>query len=215
MLKLKKITDSIVLVSANTQSELNQTFLRPQEYYESSEFQGKIFTLGQYRKWYAEKNGGFTYLTDWSGFNLPSKAFEPFIQGLFDPLLPGEQQLVDWLKDRKDKYAIIAAQPDGDALEHELCHALWATNDEYQKRCSDIIDDWRATSPNEYAALKTWILECGYNESVIQDECHAYISADRDWLLDKKGVFVDEAWQTMLRIVKDCYYQHPKNFKWE
>ena len=214
-LKMKKVTDRIVLVWAKTQEELNTAFLRPQEFYESPEFQGKIFTLGQYRQWYSEKNGGMTYLTDWSGFNLPSKAFAPFFNGLFDPLLPGEQQLVDWLKYRTDEYAVIAAMPNGDALEHELCHALWATSNEYQVRCGELVEKFGNEDGPQYAALEKWILEGGYNPSVVSDEIHAYISADRDWLLEKKGIYITPEWQTKFQAIKAEYYVHPKNFKWE
>lgn len=214
-LKLKKLTDRIVLVHATTQEELNMAFLRPQEYYESPRFQGKIFTLGEYRAWYSITQGAMTYTTDWSGFNLPSSAFEPFFSGMFDPLLPGEQQLVDWLRYREGNYAVIAAMPAGDALEHELCHALWATSNEYQVKCGEVVEAFGNQDGPQYEALKNWILEAGYNESVVRDEIHAYISADRDWLLEKKGIFITRDWQTELQHIKSNYYVHPKNFKWE
>ena len=66
-LHIKKITDKIILVSADSQEELNRTFLRFQEHYESPEWKGKIFTDGQFRAWYSEKYGANTYERDWSG----------------------------------------------------------------------------------------------------------------------------------------------------
>lgn len=139
MLKVKSLTPKIILVSADSQAELNEAFLRIEEHYESPEWKGKIFTLGQYRKWYAETNGAFSYLTDWTGFNVPSDALKPFITGLFDPLTPNEQQLINWFKDRTDVFAVIGAQPDGKAQEHEICHALWATDPAYRALATDMV----------------------------------------------------------------------------
>ncbi len=207
MLKVKSLTPKIILISADTQAELNEAFVRFEEYYESPEWKGKIFTLGQYRKWYAETNGAFSYLTDWSGFNLPSDNFKPFIQGLFDPLTPNEQQIVNWFKDRTDTFAVIGAMPDGKALEHEICHALWATNEDYKQQCLDIVD---AIPVDQFFKLKAWILKAGYNESVVQDEVHAYVSADRNYMLEKHNIDINQDFQDQLRAVKAKFYIAPK-----
>ncbi len=203
MLKIKPLTRKIILVSADTQAELNMAFLRLEEYYESPEWQGKIFTLGQYRKWYAETYGAFSYTTDWTGFNIPSAAFKPFIQGLFDPLTPNEQILVDWVRDRTDTFAMIGTQPDGRALEHEICHALWATEDSYRYECEQLV--MFQQGPN-FDQLIKMLGEMGYNESVFLDEMHAYISADREWLMEKKGIFIEPELQVRLQEIKKRYY---------
>ena len=52
--------------------------MRFQEHYESPEFTGTVFTVGAFRKWYAETYGAFTYASDWSGFNIPGTVLEPF-----------------------------------------------------------------------------------------------------------------------------------------
>lgn len=49
-------------------------FLRFQEYYESSKYHKKIFALVDYMEWYSKEYGKetFSYVKDWSGFNVPS-----------------------------------------------------------------------------------------------------------------------------------------------
>jgi hypothetical protein len=77
-----KVAEGIYLLRFKTQYELTSTFLRVQEHYESPQFHGRIFTLEQYMDWYVADNGAFTYFQDWSGFNVPSTAFQPFYEGV-------------------------------------------------------------------------------------------------------------------------------------
>lgn len=211
MLKIKSITPKIVHVEADSQKELNYAFLRLVEYGESPEWKGKIFTLGQYRKWYAETNGAFSYDTDWSGFNVNQEHFKPFIKGLFDPLTPNEQTLVDWIKDRDDVYSVIGSQPDGDAFNHEVCHALFATDEKYKEACTKVIVDMAQSHPDQYTKLAKWIIDIGYHESVTIDEMHAFISADRDWLIEKKGIYIDQELSDKLAYIKKHFYEPKKS----
>ena len=204
MLTIKPITNKILHITANTQQELNESFLRFSEYSESPEWKGKIFTLGQYRKWYAETSGAFSYLTDWSGFNITNESITPFIQGLFDPLTPNEEQIVKWFRDRTDTYSVIGAQPDGKCLEHEICHALWATEPKYKELCQEVV---KKIDKSSVGILCAWLTKIGYNESVHDDEVHAYISADRDWLMEKHGIFINQDTQTQLIEIKKQFYQ--------
>ena len=86
-----KVADGIYLLRFKTQYELTSTFLRVQEHYESPQFHGRIFTLEQYMDWYVARYGSFSYYQDWSGFNVPSTAFQPFYDGKFDPLTEKEK----------------------------------------------------------------------------------------------------------------------------
>jgi hypothetical protein len=204
MLSIKPITNKILHITADSQQELNEAFLRFSEYEESPEWKGKIFTVGQYRKWYAETFGAFSYLTDWSGFNLTNRSFAPFIQGLFDPLTPGEEQMVKWLRDRTDTYSVIGSQPGSDSLEHEICHALWATEPKYKELCQEVV---KKIDKNVFDALCLFLTKIGYNESVHDDEVHAYCSSDRAWLMEKHGIVIDEAIQSELLEIKKQFYQ--------
>jgi len=51
---------NIYLVIAPSQYILAATFMRFQEYHESPEFKGRIFTVEEYMDWYAKTYGNFT-----------------------------------------------------------------------------------------------------------------------------------------------------------
>ena len=96
-LKIKQQPFSSVWVSADSQEELGNTFIRFQEHYENPHFKNQIFTLGQIRSWYSNTYGADTYQNDWSGFNFPSIILKPFREGLFDPLTDEEKALLNIL----------------------------------------------------------------------------------------------------------------------
>src|ERR1035437_10032699 len=140
MLNIKKtnIRDDIFLLEFETQFELTSTFLRFQEFYESPEFQGKIFTLKEYKKWYTKVKGKFSYYTDWGGFNIPSKVLKLFYLGKFDPQSKSEKQLLDLFKDDKGKFYIIGTYRRNDRkwkdsmIMHETAHALFSLDIKYR-----------------------------------------------------------------------------------
>ena len=179
---LKLYSPKILTIIFDTQEELTKSFCRVQEYYESPEFKDKIFTLGQYRKWYIEKYGQWSYYTDWSGFNIPIKTLAPFNEGLFDPLLPEEVTLLEKIKENPEVEYIIATYTEAraDVMPHEIAHAMFATNPEYRKSVLTLINSY------DLSELKKHILELGYSESVLEDECHAYILESHEYLEDKK-----------------------------
>ena len=179
---IKKITNNIICVSFNSQFELCDHFLRFQEHYESPKFRNQVFTIGQFRDWYARQYGAFTYHEDWNGMNIPSYVFDAFKSGLFDPLTKKESKLLNLFKDRTDTYYVLGinSTDEEQALDHEICHGLFYTNQDYKEEVLE------ALKPYDLANLKDWLIEIGYCEEVLDDECHAYISADYDWLVEEK-----------------------------
>lgn len=190
LLHINKVTDQILHLEYKDRESLCSAFLRVSEASESPEFKGKIFTLGQYRKWYSSYYGTWTYLKDWSGFNIPSKEFKPFIEGLFDPLGVGEAELIEMLKYKDGEYCVIGTYKGGDSdvLEHEICHALYATNKEYKAQVDAALAKYEGKLDD---LKKVLTVELGYNEAVVMDECHAYICESFQWLKDKKIPFPD------------------------
>ena len=181
----KVFPHSIHLLTFDNQHDLASTFLRFQEYYESPEFAGKVFSLDEYRKWYvneslrSSKNGEFTYYEDWNGFNIPSKILKPFYEGKFDPLSELEQRLLDIYKNEKEPFYIIGLHKANDrfsiSLEHEVAHGLFFINQDYREKVLSILKQYD-TSELRKAILKTG----GYHENVLDDEVHAYaISGSR------------------------------------
>lgn len=199
----------IVMLTYKSQDELARAFVRVQEFYESPAFKGTVFTLGQFREWYAAKHGTWSYYKDWNGFNVPSKMFDLFIRGTFDPLSEEEQRLIKIVKYIGDGQYVIATHknaPD-DVREHELAHALYACDRQYRsnveryfKEHTDSVIESIAqaevgTRPYAFKSLdrlEAKMRELGYADNVVRDECHAYMAASQQWLRDEDVEFPTE-----------------------
>jgi hypothetical protein len=177
MLTIKSQPYNSVWISADSQEELGLTFMRFQEYYESTNpnFRNNIFTLGQLRHWYSETYGANNYQSTWIGFNFPSKVLIPFKEGLFDPLTQEENRLLELLRYRQDNFYIIGAQTKS-TLRHELSHALYASNNQYKKE----IDKFVIKHKKKLQKTIKYMLDKGYNKDVINDELQAYITDNDD-----------------------------------
>lgn len=177
MLKLKKQPYNALWISADSQKELGETFIRFQEYYESPnpEFYNKIFTLGSVKHWYSIEYGADVYSDTWVGFNFPSCVLVPFKQGLFDPLTEQEKILLDLLKYRNDDYYIIGAQTKN-VLRHELSHAMYGYSQKYKEEIDNFI--WENSS--KFRKIKKYIISKGYHKDVINDEIQAYVTDNDD-----------------------------------
>lgn len=235
-LEVEAVTDKVVYLSMETQKQIASALIRFQEYYESPipEIKGQIFTLGFLRKMYSEsprsQRRGFTYFDgntfegDWSGFNFPGYILDPFIRGLFDPLTPAEQDIVDLFKDRSDKFYIIGGHRDTeeteDIIQHEICHALFYVDDKYQKQVLKALlkAEKKPKFKNFYKLLAHW----GYAPSVFRDEAQAYICANWDWLygeeqleeLSKFRIVIPEDLYDELASIKRKYFK-PLDSKFE
>ena len=117
--------------------------------------------------------GAFTYFEDWSGFNVPSTALEPFYAGEFDPLLQKEQQLLRLFESEPRPFYVIGLSDDDD-LEHELVHALFFTRPDYRKAVPAAIREY------DTSALEKRLAAMGYHRSVLADEVNAYLVAPPD-----------------------------------
>lgn len=174
-LKIKKQPFNSVWISADSQEELGNTFMRFQEYYEGPKFKGQIFTLGQLKSWYSTTYGADTYNVDWTGYNFPSIVLKPFRDGLFDPLTNEEQKLLELFRYRNDSFYIIGAQT-SDVLRHELAHALYGYSVKYKISVNQLIHKYN----KELKKTIKYILDKGYDKDVINDELQAYITDNDD-----------------------------------
>jgi hypothetical protein len=177
MLKLKKQPYNSVWISADSQKELGETFIRFQEYYESpnKKFRNNIFTLGHIKNYYSLEYGADLYSELWVGFNFPSIVLSPFKQGLFDPLTEQEKELLNLLRYRHDTFYIIGAQ-NNSTLRHELSHAMYGYNSEYKNE----IDNYIFKHKKSFNKVAKHILQRGYDKSVLNDELQAYITDNDD-----------------------------------
>lgn len=198
--KIVQVSESILFLQYDTQENLCKAFCRFEEFYESPEWKDKVFTLGQYREWYCKRYGAWTYYQDWSGFNVPGHSFQPFIQGLFDPLTPEESEMVNLVRNKKGPYAVIGAYlgADEEVYEHEICHALFATNPKYKDEVTKALKPFdKALAPLKKALRD----ELGYNDAVILDECHAYICESSSWM-DGEKIPYPEKLKPILKKIK-------------
>jgi hypothetical protein len=164
------IAEGVFLVRFDTQYALASTFLRIQEHYESSRFRNRVFSLEQYMDWYAERFGAFTYYEDWSGFNVPSTALDPFYAGEFDPLLEKEQRFLRLFRNERRPFYVIGISDDED-LKHELVHALFSTRPAYRRAVRAAMRGY------DTSALEKRLAAMGYHRSVLPDEVNAYLVA--------------------------------------
>jgi hypothetical protein len=167
-----KVASGIFLLRFRTQYQLAATFLRVQEHYESPRFHGRVFSLEQYMDWYAERYGNFTYYQDWSGFNVPSTALQPFYAGRFDPLSEKEKRLLEMFRRVRGRFYVIGVfGRAGSSLTHELAHALFFTDAIYRKAVQ------RAMLAYDTRTLERQLSKAGYARHVIPDETQAYLVA--------------------------------------
>ncbi len=191
-LKFRSITPEIVHITLPTRNELAQTLIRFQEHYESPfpDIRGKIFTLGMVRAKGGRKKpgvasyeGGKHYTAEWSGYNFPGSTLDPFIKGLFDPLTSIEQDIVEALRYRQDRFYVIGTYGDddpGDTLNHEIAHALYYVNADYKAAVDSVL------APMDLAGIKQMLRDWGYCEEVLDDEVQAYIGPDYAWFKENK-----------------------------
>lgn len=180
--------------------DLALTFLRMQEWYESPKFRHKNFTMQEYMRWYAKGKGkgNFTYMTDWSGFNVPSTAVEAVMNmnlhvgwdgdwsrleyELFDKLMA--RGLVGTPKPYNREFApggrknfevrapfyLIGTSKDED-LRHEAAHGRFFVDPAYKRKVTAILQ----SNTKAHAPLRRHLLTMGYCLATLYDEVHAYI----------------------------------------
>ena len=206
MFKLKKQPYKSVLISCKSQEILSDTFMRFQEHYESPYWADKVFTIGQYKKWYSENRGGDTYRLDWKGFNFPSYVLKPFRDGLFDPLTENEKSILDLLKYRTDNFYVIGSNTN-DVLKHELCHSLFYFSEEYRNKIIEIINQ----NKSKLKKAADYLIKLGYHKKVIHDELQAYI-LDNDGFFEEKKIEIPRVViQNIFKINKDFSRRYKNN----
>lgn len=179
------LNGNILIVKYYDENELAEAFMRVQEHYENPDLKGKIFTGGQLKEWYKNKFGKWDYAERWSGFNAPIKYFKPFFEGLFSPLYKTEQEFIDLVARLKKqvRYVIGISYSDLDfdnTRKHEIAHGMFHTNLQYRKKVTKIVKSY------DNANLEKFILDMGYDKSVLIDEINSYVVADSEYLDDNR-----------------------------
>lgn len=162
-------------VTSEDRTRLAMTFVRMQEWYESAnpDFFGKVFTLDEYKKWYAnEHEGKFSYANDWSGFNVPSTAVHIVLKK-FPGHSEEEESLFKMLEQlgvlRKKRFYLIGSRDANPrVLAHEFRHALYFCIQGYRQEVDQVLGQFPVLS------LRMRLRRMGYGKSVIDDEIQAW-----------------------------------------
>lgn len=177
--KVRDVLPRIVHLEFPDQKLLVYTLLRFEEYHEGSFFKGKVFTFDEFKEWQTRKNGRFTYIEEWSGFNIPSSVLKPFREGRFDPLSEEEKEFLEIFEGgERDYYIICSLKDDKTVFEHEMAHGLFNTSDDYRKRVMEIL--------KEIELEEVWSRIClpeEHDKSVMEDEVQAYLVGDFEWIV--------------------------------
>lgn len=174
--EVSEVVPGVLHMKFPTQHLMASTMLRFQEHYESPKYRNKVFSLDEFKAWYAaeqSKTGTFSYYKDWEGFNIPSRILRRFIKGDFAPLSSKERALLEIVSGRKSRFYLIAtAGKDGDpvTLRHEVAHGLWYTRPDYRRRAQALL------KTVELAPVFAMLKKLGYHKSVWLDEAHAWLA---------------------------------------
>lgn len=182
-MEVEVLSPGVLHFKAKTQYEVSAAFMRMQEFYESPYgVRGKFFTLESYMDTYAEKHStkSFTYLTDWSGFNVPGNIVDKFFK-LFDgDLLDKEIDLWNQIVEETEKengthngkYYVIGTYT-ADCIDHEHCHALWYLHPKFRRQSTKLVNKLSASLRK---GVVQYLIDSGYHKSVFVDETNAYVS---------------------------------------
>lgn len=195
----------ILHLKFDTQYEMCSTFLRFQEFYESPEFQGKVFTHEAFMDWYASqhKDKEMAYFRDWSGFNLPDTAFKKFFAGEFDPLWEKERKLLRLIQDLEPPYYVIGTYGENEALDHEIVHGLYYLYPDYALAVNAVLDQWKAS---DIIKVRSALSEMHYASSVHFDEINAFTTTGWNKKLPpKKSISYNELNKALVSVARDFF----------
>ena len=209
-MKVESTSNNIIFLKAESQYELTSTFLRISEFYESinPKFRNKYFELEEYMDWYAEKYGNFTYMSDWSGFNVPSDAAGRFFARFHEKLSKKEQALHELITQSdvdKSKFYIIGTYENDNTVEHEYAHAMYYLDKEYKSKMNALTD---ALPMKFRTAFADKLIKDGYCKQVLLDEGQAYLATNTMLQTDKMAE-TEVPWDMVLTIQKtfDEFYK--------
>ena len=182
MFAQKQIIPNLYHLKFDSISNLGKALIRPQEFAESPLFQNKVFTTSELKRKYNSRNPYISCL----GVNIPGHYLTQFFD-TFPSITKAELEVFTSLKsainDRTKKYYLIASYTPKNNKEslnadfHEIAHGLYYINDEYKQQQIKIVSE--TLSQTNYNKIKSRLLAYNcYNQSVIEDEIHAYLATD-------------------------------------
>jgi hypothetical protein len=177
----------VVWLNYATKRAAAEAMVRIQEHYESPypSIRGQHVDLDAFKALYAADHcGKFTYAEDWSGYNVPGEVVERFFEMHED--LTGEEQdvanAITFLVPPGERFYLIATCREDPEFEHEMAHALWYLRPGYADAARALL------LLDPVLPLVEWLGREGYDVSVLEDECHAYLATSpREWFVEEFG----------------------------
>lgn len=207
---IREILPGVIQFNFSKRTDLTSTLLRFQEFYESPKFRNQFFSIPEFVRWYkTTRNGKFTYLTDWSGFNFPSSVVKVFRKKEIKKLTPREQQVLLNCPDN-GKFYIIGTYGKVNnknyklILKHELAHALYYLDENYQKAVQKVL------AKMDCKPIYQYLKKLGYHQSVWVDETNAYILTDQDALLGSQITISRKVSHKLESLYTKYYRKHSK-----
>ena len=178
---IKTEVDKCYAVVTEDAFQLGMFFCRFQEYYESpiQGIRGQYFTWPKFISEYCKqtKDVIFGYPVEWEGYNIPSYSIRDSMWKFDDGCEYADEMIdvyMDCYNDCADEkfYLIGVPNTTGDTYRHEIAHALWYLNEEYNAEARRLIE---AISPDEYEFSRKVLVTEGYAEDkeIIDDEIQA------------------------------------------
>lgn len=186
MYKLKQVSEKIFAVIVPNKYDLGMLFCRVQEFYESpnNKFKNSKFSIWDYHEWYSKNNSGcFSYPSDWSGFNLPTKvAIDCYKKNKVET--PYDKVFIEILNKIKinESYIIGINKINTSTFFHELCHGLYYVDSNYRREMDDLT---RKISKINYQKFKNNLKQKGYCPAVTDDEIQAYMATEVNFSMTK------------------------------
>lgn len=181
-IEITEIVPHVYHLEFTSRYNLAMHFIRFQEYYESPKYHKRFFSLVDYMEWYSAKyDGNFSYPTDWSGFNVPSRSLLPFIStpspipdpNKYDKYMCNLIKAINEKEKGNPFYFIGTRKGDTSTLRHELSHAWYTVDPEYREKADKLLEQM----DQEKRKKAREVLEATeYHPTVIDDEIVAYCS---------------------------------------
>lgn len=190
MKKIKVLSknNNILHLEFPTRKEITMTMGRPQEFYESGHkhLRNKVFTQEVFLDTFTNDDGDVNYFNSWSGFNVPGNKMEEFFTH-FDDWTKREfllrRAISDNINPYKDYYVIATIAGDTPTIDHELVHAHYYLNKDYQRAVKKLI---KQLDPVICDSITKTLKEMGYAGQVVTDEINAYITTSSKTYMKKR-----------------------------
>ena len=196
-MQLTKIAPQILLFEGYNQKELALTFFRIQEFYESplNGLKRQSFSVFDFLYQSMDVDGNIDYFSFWSGFNFPGHVVKDWWNTHSD-WTPFEQRLIRDIRLNVDTdepfYVIGSLEKDTETIDHEVAHALWFIDRDYQKEMSDLNQELIMFHYDNWIEMEKHLLGIGYCDQVISDEIQAYMIESKESFLEEFDVNYNE-----------------------